>query len=108
MNEYLSKEYIAKLLDSHLADSRGAEHYAYDIIKRELMDAHDVVIEPFDFETVYAKQPLEIDEYSFCCPACEKELGLTRQDIFFWGTDTPNYCSYCGQQLDWSKVKNYE
>lgn len=105
MNEYLSKEYIAKVLDSHLADSRGAEHYAYDIIKRELMDAHD---EPFDFETMYAKQPFEIDEYRFCCPSCEKELGFTRQDLFFWRMDAPNYCYHCGQELDWTKVKCYE
>ena len=39
MNEYLSKEYIIKLLDAHLVDSSGAEHYAYDIIKREIMAA---------------------------------------------------------------------
>lgn len=108
MNEYLSKEYIAQLIDAHLENSRGAEHYAYDIIKSELMAAHDIVIEPLDFETMYAKHPFEIDEYSFCCPSCEKELGLTRQDIYFWRMDTPNYCSHCGQQLDWSKVKCYE
>lgn len=39
MDEYLSKEFIEKLLDAHLADSNGAEHYAYNIIKRELMAA---------------------------------------------------------------------
>lgn len=46
MKEYLSKEYIAKLLDAHLVDSNGAEHYAYDIIKRELMVAPGADVAP--------------------------------------------------------------
>lgn len=39
MKEYLSKEFIKELLDAHLSDSNGAEHYAYSILKRELMAA---------------------------------------------------------------------
>jgi hypothetical protein len=46
MNEYLSKDFIEKILDAHLEDSRGAEHYAYDIIKRELMAAPGADVKP--------------------------------------------------------------
>ena len=39
MNEYLSKEFIEKILNAHMLDSNGAEHYAYSTLKRELMVA---------------------------------------------------------------------
>lgn len=44
MKEYLSKEFIIKLLDAHLEDSRGAENYAYNIIKREIVASPGVSI----------------------------------------------------------------
>lgn len=65
MNEYLSKEYIFKLLDAHLEDSRGAEHYAYDIIKREIVAAPGVVIEPWDFEAIEIKLGHWIEDYVY-------------------------------------------
>ena len=39
MNEYLSKEFIEKILDAHMLDSNGAEHYAYSTLKHEFMAA---------------------------------------------------------------------
>ena len=44
MKEYLSKEFIIKLLDAHLEDSRGAENYAYNIIKSEIVASPGVSI----------------------------------------------------------------
>jgi hypothetical protein len=97
MNEYLSKEYIAKLLNTHLTDSRGAEHYAYDVVRRELMSAPGVV--KIDAPT---KKPLEVDKYDFGCPCCNENLGLQKEDIYIFEMTPPNYCSNCGQKLDWS------
>ena len=36
MKEYISKEYLNSILNARLADSRGAEHYAYDQIAQEV------------------------------------------------------------------------
>lgn len=36
MTEYISKNYLYSILAPRLVDSRGAEHYAYDVIKQEI------------------------------------------------------------------------
>lgn len=99
MNEYLSKDFIEKILDAHLEDSRGAEHYAYDIIKRELMavpgsdvklvkhgrwyladDGDGVVCSECgeDFCNIY----LEVDRFKHCpnCGAYMREMYLSNWD----------------------------
>lgn len=65
MNKYLSEEFIIKLLDAHLEDSRGAEHYAYDVIKREIVAAPGVVIEPWDSEIIEIKCGQWIEDYVY-------------------------------------------
>lgn len=36
MKEYISRKWLEKLLDRHLSNSKGAEHYAYSVIKQEI------------------------------------------------------------------------
>jgi hypothetical protein len=36
MDKYISKAYLEQLLNDHLSESNGAEHYAYNIIKQDL------------------------------------------------------------------------
>lgn len=41
IKEYISLEYVISLLDEHIKNSRGAEHYAYQCIKSEIECAPD-------------------------------------------------------------------
>jgi hypothetical protein len=94
MNEYLSKEFIEKILDAHLEDSRGAEHYAYGIIKRELMVAPgaDVV------EVKHAEWDMVVDDFDDGfgnrkyphCTNCHR--GVYRHDAGSW-------CPFCGAAM---------
>lgn len=45
VEEYISKKYINNMLDYYLADSTGAEHYAYDTIKRRIATAQVVILD---------------------------------------------------------------
>lgn len=85
MNEYLSKEYIIKLLDAHLKDSSGAEHYAYDIIKRE------IVATPSVKHGKWIWKDFEGDGFcTLCCSEC-LDIDGAREDA--------NYCSNCGADM---------
>ena len=79
MKEYISKDYIYSILQSRLSDSRGAEHYAYDIIKRHIDCASDGTIVCFaechECGTVIS---LEYD-FSFC-PYCGKPITDIKED----------------------------
>ena len=88
MNEYLSKEYIAKLIDAHLVDSNGAEHYAYDVLKRELMVApgSDVA------EIKHGHWIVGLDG-SYMCSECGK---VFRYEIGY-------YCTLCGAKLEYEE-----
>lgn len=97
MSEYLSKEFIEKILDAHMIDSNGAEHYAYSTLKRELMVAPgtDVVeikhgrwklhnVAGFDFFGAPVLHTLACD-----CSVCGRDGG----------EETP-YCPWCGAEME--------
>jgi hypothetical protein len=44
MKEYISKEAVINILDEYLKDSRGAEHFAYNAIKMEILAMPSIVI----------------------------------------------------------------
>jgi hypothetical protein len=48
MKEYISLEYIVNVLDEYIRESRGAEHFAYNTIKMEVLAAPGIVIEEND------------------------------------------------------------
>lgn len=39
MKKYIELEYVLNLIDRHLSQTCGAEHYAYNTLKKELEDA---------------------------------------------------------------------
>lgn len=48
MKEYISLEYIINVLDDYIKNSRGAEHFAYNVIKMEVLAAPGIIIEEND------------------------------------------------------------
>ena len=88
MNEYLSKDFIEKILDAHLEDSRGAEHYAYNTLKRELMAApgSDAV------KVKHGHWIVGLDG-SYMCSECGR---VFRYEI-------GNYCALCGAKLEYEE-----
>lgn len=36
-----------------------------------------------------------------CCPVCDRNIDWTYNG--YWRKGNPNYCSCCGQKLDWSE-----
>lgn len=46
--EYVNLEYIINVLDKYIKESRGAEHFAYNTIKMEILAAPGIVIEEND------------------------------------------------------------
>ena len=46
--EYINLEYIINVLDEYIRESRGAEHFAYNVIKQEVLAAPGIVIEEKD------------------------------------------------------------
>lgn len=90
MTEYLSKEFIAKLLDAHMTDSNGAEHYAYSTLKREFMVA------PGSDVVEVKRGHWENNEYGYHCSVC-------KCDSLYDGFNHPvkaSYCSNCGAKMD--------
>lgn len=50
------------------------------------------------------KKVVEVGKYGFCCPKCEGDFGLEKEDIFVYDMPMPKYCEHCGQKLDWSDL----
>jgi formylmethanofuran dehydrogenase subunit E len=73
MKEYISKETVISILDEYIRESRGAEHFAYNTIKMEILAIPDDAIVCF----------VE-------CPKCGSEV---------YDEDWPLYCPYCGKRL---------
>jgi hypothetical protein len=90
MNEYLSKEFMEKILDAHLEDSRGAEHYAYDVVKRELMAAPgaDVV------EVKHSRWYLADDGDGVVCDECGTDFCVLLNEVMRF-----KYCPNCGAYM---------
>lgn len=97
MNKHLSEEDIVKLLDAHLKDSNGAEHYAYETIKREMMDVPGVVIAPWDFEIIEFKHGrwyLADDGDGLVCSECGEDFCNIYLEV-----DRFKYCPNCGAYM---------
>lgn len=88
MNKYLSEEFIIKLLDAHLKDSRGAEHYAYDVVKRELMAAPGTNINHGKW--VWKDFGDHNGFLTLCCSECLETCGAR---------ENANYCPNCGADM---------
>lgn len=97
MNKYFSEEDIIKLLDTHLEDSNGAEHYAYETIKRETMEAPGVVIAPWDFEVIEFKRGrwyLANDGDGVVCSECGTDFCVLLNEVMNF-----KYCPNCGAYM---------
>lgn len=95
MDEYLSKSFIENILDAHLEDSRGAENYAYNIIKRELMSAPGVDVAEVKHghwieKYVYDSDPH--DRIRYKCSECDLILDGVAQCF--------TYCPNCGTKME--------
>ena len=86
MKEYISKEYIYSILHPRLADSRGAEHYAYDCLKQEIDYAPKseiVHLNSGTWEYWAGRLPR--------CPVC----GYEYTDLL----ECDNFCGNCGADM---------
>lgn len=90
MNEYLSKEFIEKILDAHMLDSNGAEHYAYNTLKRELMVApgSDVA------EVKRSRWYLADDGDGLVCGKCGQDFCNIYLEV-----ERFKYCPNCGAYM---------
>lgn len=90
MNEYLSKEFIARVLDAHMLDSNGAEHYAYSTLKRELMVApgSDVA------EVKRGRWYLADDGDGLVCGECGEDFCVLLNEVMRF-----KYCPNCGAYM---------
>lgn len=96
MNEYLSKEFIAKVLDAHMLDSNGAEHYAYSTLKREFMAAPGADVE--EVQRGHWKLHNVEGEF-FVVPTlinCACNCSVCGRD----GREETPYCPWCGAEMD--------
>ena len=48
------------------------------------------------------KKPINYDKYYYKCPYCEQDLSVDDDSLYVYEDTMPNYCSNCGQRLDWS------
>lgn len=83
MEEYISKKYLYSILIPRLNDSRGAEHYAYDIIKKEIDHAPSSEIAHF-IQGVWEYWAGNLAK----CPCC----GYEYTDLL----ECDNFCGNCG------------
>ena len=89
MNEYLSKEFIEKILNAHMLDSNGAEHYAYSTLKRELMVAPGTSIKTGKW--VWKDFGDHNGLLTLCCSECLDTCGAR---------ENASYCSSCGAKME--------
>lgn len=48
------------------------------------------------------KKPINVEKHYYECPCCKRDLGISDDDIFVYDEPKPQYCSDCGQALDWT------
>lgn len=87
MSKYLSEEFIIKLLDAHLEDSRGAEHYAYNTLKRELMIAPGSDVK-------HGRWYLADDGDGAVCSECGTDFCALLNEVMRF-----KYCPNCGSYM---------
>lgn len=101
MSKYLSEEFIAKILDAHMLDSNGAEHYAYNTLKREIMIApgSDVVevqrghwkLHNVEGSDLFGNPILHT--WACNCSVCGRD-----------GREETPYCPWCGAEMSQEEV----
>ena len=98
MKEYISKDYIYSILNPNICDSRGAEHYAFSFMKREIDYAPDAEKVHFGVATwIPVKVPTGVEAFGFkettvCalkCSECGGEIDVSEGHFRF--------CPYCGK-----------
>lgn len=99
MNEYLSKEFIEKILDAHMLDSNGAEHYAYNTLKREFMVApgSDVA------EVKHGRWYLADDGDGVVCDECGTDFCVLLNEVMRF-----RYCPNCGAYMRETYLENLD
>ena len=85
-------EYIEALKNS---DEILDFYYAEEFIK-----AFEIAIRALEKQIV--KKPINYDKYYYKCPYCEQDLSVDDDSLYVYEDTMPNYCSNCGQRLDWS------
>lgn len=91
MKEYIELDFIYELLDLCLANSNGAENYAYRVFKNEVDNAPNSVIARLQSGTweYWAGNLAK-------CPVC----GYEYTDLL----ECDNFCGKCGARLYGGKV----
>lgn len=74
MKEYISKEFIINILDQYLRESSGAEHFAYNAIKMEVLAMSDDDIVVRFAECPHCGSEVYTENFPFHCPYCGKRL----------------------------------
>lgn len=64
-----------------------------------ITEALNMACEALDMQI--PRKPITQEEYSFICPICQQDLGITQEDISIYDMTPPRHCE-CGQALDWS------
>ena len=90
MNEYLSKDFIEKILDAHMLDSNGAEHYAYSTLKREFMVAPGSNVT----EVKRGRWYLADDGDGVVCDKCGADFCALLNEVMRF-----KYCPNCGAYM---------
>ena len=86
MKEYISKEYLNRILSNYMADARGAEYYAYNCLTHEIQYAPDseIVLVDKGVWEYWAGNILR-------CPVC----GYEYTDLL----ECTNFCGNCGAKM---------
>jgi hypothetical protein len=86
MKEYISKEYLNRIIKSYIADARGAEYYAYNCLTHEIQCTPDSEIIHLNQATWehWAGNLLR-------CPVC----GYEYTDLL----ECHNFCGNCGAMM---------
>ena len=96
MKEYISKDYLNSIINTRLAGSRGAEHYAYNIMKSEIDNATTVDA----VEVVHGRWIKQWHDNNLIgheyeeCSVCGCMISDTEK---FWDC---SYCPNCGAKMD--------
>ena len=65
--------------------------------------AEDLAIEAL--EKHISKKPINVEKHYYECPCCKRDLGISDDDIFVYDEPKPQYCSDCGQTLNWGDTE---
>lgn len=84
------------VLDSGFGQGPNESSLVYDTRKRNAQLAINAL------EKQIPKKPINVENHYYECPCCKRDLGISDDDIFVYDEPKPQYCSNCGQALDWT------